>query len=265
MLALTRALAVCGYLRRANAKGASAEYSSDRVRRSIFHWRSARLFDGSLFLSSGATTNVLTAPSFPFGCRSVGFSTLGLEEDRYFRTRDERGVLWSRHASPRPKNVRSIPGDLFDLGRGGSRLDPPLRNHRKRPVSPGASRPSFSFPSERFLSTWQGLGRSHPHLRGRCACDTHPFGENPARSVPFSIQTSTRTRADVLAHQPAKATSATRAHSKRVSSERKNETEVREGAEPRLRKERRGKVEERGTDRRFGRTNGGRKAKRVVV
>ena len=119
------------------------------------NWRSARLFDGSLFLSSGATTNELTVRSFPFGSRPVGFPPLGLEEGRYFRTRDERGVSWSCHASPRPRNVRSIAGDLFDLGRGGSRLDPPLRNHSRTPVPPDPPRLPF---------------RSHPNAfcpRGR--------------------------------------------------------------------------------------------------
>lgn len=184
MLALTRALAVCGYLRRANAKGASEERSSDRVRRSIVNWRSTRPFDGSLFLSSGATTNELTVHSFPFGSRSVGFPTLGLEEGRYFRTRDERGVSWSRHASPRPGNVRSTPGDLFDLGRGvqaGPSPEKPLQD-------PGFPRilPAILFVLIRTLFVHvAGFGAFSSTFPGPVRLRHPPFRRKPGTIGPF--------------------------------------------------------------------------------
>lgn len=169
--------------------------------------------------------------------------------------------LATRHPAPKTSGPR--PG-IFSISGGRVRLDPPPSNPSGERLHPGSSPASFSFSSGRFLSTWQGSGRSHPHFRGGCARHTHPFGENPSRSVP-SRSKGRHVRADVLAHQPAKAPSAKKTHNKRVSSERKNEAKGHEGAKPRLRKERRGKVEERETDRRFRRRKIGRKAKRVVV
>lgn len=176
--------------------------------------------------------------------------------------RTGRLVVSPRVTPPRKRPVHVL-GSFRSRG-GRVRLDPPPSNPSGERLHPGSSPASFSFSSGRFLSTWQGSGRSHPHFRGGCARHTHPFGENPSRSVP-SRSKGRHVRADVLAHQPAKAPSAKKTHNKRVSSERKNEAKGHEGAKPRLRKERRGKVEERETDRRFRRRKIGRKAKRVVV
>ena len=148
------------------------------------NWRSARLFDGSLFLSSGATTNELTVRSFPFGSRPVGFPPRSRGGQIFSNPRRTGRLVVLPRVTPPSKRPVHRRGS-FRSREGGVQAGPSPEKPFQDPGPPGSSPPSFSFSSERFLSTWQGLGRSHPHLRGRCACDTHPFGENPARSVPF--------------------------------------------------------------------------------